>query len=205
MIKFINIKISEGFKDLKNNIFTNIGKTTMNFKESILGLMDFKTVAVLGFFIQNPNKEFCLNEITNGSKVPIATTHRIIKKLIKQNLISFNKIKSLRIYKLNESDAISYLNTLFEDSDAHINEFVELIRHDPNIETIMQYGKETKDRVNLLVIGKNVNPEPIKANVYAIKEKYGITINTLVLEQDQYEQMSDMGLYANKKKTLFNK
>ncbi len=175
----------------------------MNFKESILGLMDPKTVAVLEVFIKNPTKDYCLNEVTDLSKVPIATTHRILRRLIKQNLVNFDKIKSLRIYKLNESDATSYLNTLFEDSDAHINEFVELIRGDPNIDSIMQYGKETKERVNLLVIGRNVDPEPIKANIYNIKEKYGITLNTLVLEQEQYEQMSDMGLYSGKKKTLF--
>ena len=175
----------------------------MNFKESILGLMDSKTVAVLGVFIKNPTNEYCLNEVTGASKVPIATTHRILRRLIKQNLVGFNKIKSLRLYKLNDGDASAYLSSLFEDSDAHINEFVELIRHDPNIESIMQYGKETKDRINLLVIGRNVNPEPIKMNVYNIKEKYGITLNTLVLEPAQFEQMADMGLYSGRKRTLF--
>ncbi len=200
MIKFINIGISE---HNKRKALNNIGKTTMNFKESILGLMDFKTVAVLGVFIKNPTKEYCLNEVAEASGVPIATTHRILRRLIKQNLVGFNKIKSLRLYMLNEGDASAYLSSLFEDSEAHINEFVELIMSDLNIESIMQYGKETKDRVNLLVIGRNVNPEPIKLNVYNIKEKYGITLNTLVLEPGQYEQMADMGLYSGRKRTLF--
>lgn len=177
----------------------------MNFKESITGLIDQKLAAVLEVFIKNPNKEYCLNEVTEESKVPVATTHRILRKLLKLNLIKFNKIKTLRIYSLNESDAIAYLSTLFEDSDAHINEFIELVRIDPNIDNIIQYGKETKDRVNLLLIGRNVDPEPIKANIYNIKEKYGITLNTLVLEPEQYQQMSDMGLYSGRKKTLYMK
>jgi hypothetical protein len=177
----------------------------MNFKESVTGLIDHKLTAVLGVFIRNPNKEYCLNEVTNESKVPVATTHRMLRKLLKLNLIKFNKIKTLRLYSLNDTDAISYLSTLFEDSDAHINEFIEAVRNDPNIDNITQYGKETKDRVNLLVIGRNVNSEPIKANIYNIKEKYGITLNTLILEPEQYEQMSDMGLYSGRKKTLYMK
>jgi hypothetical protein len=177
----------------------------MNFKESIIGLMDYKIVAVLGVFMKNSNMEYCLNEVTELSKVPVATTHRILRKLIKQNLIKFNKIKTLRLYSLNECDATSYLNTLFEDSDAHVIEFIEAIRSDPNIDTIIQYGKETKDRVNLLVIGQGVNPEPIKAGVYNIKEKYGITLSTLVLEPEQYQQMSDMGLYSGRKKSIYVK
>jgi len=175
----------------------------MNFKESILGIMDSKIVSILDFFIKNSDKEYCLNEVSNQSKVPIATTHRILRKLLKLNLIKFKKIKTLRLYALNESDATSYLNTLFEDSDAHLTEFIDAIRNDPNIESIMQYGKETKDRVNLLIIGRNIDPEPIKVNVYNIKGKYDINLNTLVLEPEQYEQMADMGLYSSKKKTLY--
>ena len=177
----------------------------MNFKESILGLIDSKIVSILDFFIKNSDKEYCLNEVSTQSKVPIATTQRILRKLLKLNLIKFRKIKTLRLYALNENDAIGYLNTLFEDSDAHLTDFIDAIRSDPNIESIMQYGKETKERVNLLVIGVNINPEPIKSNVYNIKEKYDITLNTLVLEPEQYEQMLDMGLYSSRKKTLYVK
>jgi len=177
----------------------------MNFKESVLGLIDNKTISVIGLFIKNPDKEFCLNEIANLSSVPIATSHRILKKLIKLDLIRFNKIKSLRLYKLNQSDSINFLLPLFDDSDAHIGEFVDLIKSDPNIQSIMQYGKESKDRLNLLIIGINIDSEPIKGAVYAIKEKYDITLNTLVLEPDQYEQMIEMGLYSGKKKSLFSR
>ncbi len=177
----------------------------MNFKESITGLIDPKLAAILGVFIKNPNNEYCLNEVTEESKVPVATTHRMLRKLLKLNLVKFNKIKTLRLYSLNENDAIVYLSPLFEDSDAHISEFIEAVRNDPNIDNITQYGKETKDRVNLLVIGRNVNPEPIKVNIYNIKEKYSITLNTLVLEPEQYQQMSDMGLYSGRKKTLYMK
>ena len=62
----------------------------MNFKESVTGLIDHKLTAVLGVFIRNPNKEYCLNEVTNESKVPVATTHRMLRKLLKLNLIKFN-------------------------------------------------------------------------------------------------------------------
>ncbi len=177
----------------------------MNYKESIIGLIDDKIIKIIKFMIKHPNKEYCLNEIASNSKVPIATTHRILKKLIKLNIISFQKIKTLRIYKINDNEATNYLMPLFEDSEAHITEFVEKIQNDPNIHKIIQYGKESKDRINLLIIGKNINPEPIKMNVYHIKEKYGITLNTLILEPEQYEQMSYMGLYSNKKKLLLNK
>jgi predicted transcriptional regulator len=175
----------------------------MNFKKSILGLIDSKTVSVLEVFIKNPNKEYCLNEVAEISKIPIATSHRILRKLIKLNLIQFNKIKTLRLYKLNQSEAINYLNALFEDSEAHINEFVESIIPDINIQKIIQYGKEAKDRINLLVIGHNIDPEPIKITVFKIKEKYDVVLNTLILEPDQYEQMAEMGLYSGKKNVLF--
>jgi len=177
----------------------------MNYKDSVLGLIDKKTVAVIGFFFQNPNKEFCLNEISEASKVPVATVYRILRRLTRYDLIKFNKIKSLKLYKINTSDAIEFLSPLFEDSDAHLNEFINLVSPDPNINSIIQYGKESKDRINLLIIGNKVDSELVKGTVYAIKEKYGITLNTLILEPDQYVQMADMGLYSGRKKELFSR
>ncbi len=177
----------------------------MNYKDSVLGLIDKKTIAVIVFLFQNPTKEFCLNEISEGSKVPVATVYRILRKLTRYDLIKFNKIKSLRLYKISNNDAIEFLRPLFEDSDAHLAEFIDLVSPDPNIYSIIQYGKESKDRINLLVIGDKVDSEPVKGVVYAIKEKYGITLNTLVLEPDQYVQMSDMGLYSGRKKELFSR
>ena len=75
----------------------------------------------------------------------------------------------------------------------------------PNVESLILHGSELKDRANILIIGENVDSNLVKNICGEIKEEYNFTVSALTLAKAQFEQMSDMGLYSGKRKTLFER
>ena len=57
-------------------------------------LFDKKVLKVLKLFLADKGNEFYLREIAKLSKVPVASTYRIITKLIALNIIDEKKIKN---------------------------------------------------------------------------------------------------------------
>ena len=81
--------------------------------------------------------------------------------------------------------------------------FVDRIKSLEGIEKIILHGKQTNKKANVLVLGSNVDATQIKLISSEIKEKYDFTILSLTLTNEQYEQMSAMGLYSGEKQVLF--
>ena len=69
----------------------------MNHGEILDNLFDVKKINILRFFLANPGKQFYLKEISDNVNVPIATTHRILKLLVKLEIIIETKISKLKI------------------------------------------------------------------------------------------------------------
>ena len=86
-----------------------------------------------------------------------------------------------------------------------IEKFVEKARLISGIKTMILHGKEQKDRASVLLIGANIDPGAVKALCADTKEKYNFVVSTLSLTDEQYDQMSHMGLYSGPKKILFDK
>ncbi|HYD03461.1 MAG TPA: hypothetical protein VEC16_04130, partial [Alphaproteobacteria bacterium] len=84
-----------------------------------------------------------------------------------------------------------------------LDEFVEQCIAIPGINNIMAYGREEKDKANLLIIGEGIDNMLVREIVIKIKEKYNFTITHLVLTESQYQQMASMNLYPGKKEILF--
>lgn len=75
----------------------------MEIKELLENLFDEKKLRVMNFFFNNPEEEFYLREITKRTKVPLATTFRIINKLKSLEIIKENKLKKFKLYSLNKN------------------------------------------------------------------------------------------------------
>lgn len=66
-------------------------------------LVEPKLYAVLVAFADNPEKYFHLLELSKTSKVPTATVFRLVKKLVKSEIVEQVKIGKMKIYRLNKN------------------------------------------------------------------------------------------------------
>ena len=76
------------------------------------GLIDKKTLRVLSVFLNNPDEFFHINKVSEKSKVPLATTFRIINNLSQNNILSIQKISKFKIYQLANNKKTKKLRRL---------------------------------------------------------------------------------------------
>lgn len=177
----------------------------MNKQQLIRNLFGDKIPAVLDVFLQNPTTEFLIKDISEQSKIPLTSCYRIIRKLLKSKIVEEVKVLRFVAYKLAKSQHNAFLESIIIEEKHLVDEFVQRIKNTPGIDQIILHGVETKDKANLLVIGKNIDADVFKPAIADFRLNKKFTISALTLDPDQYEQMSEMGLYSGKKKILFNK
>lgn len=72
--------------------------------DSILdGLLDKKIKNILNVFIKNKDELFHLKKISEVSNVPIATSFRLMKKLVSLGFVTTIRINKFKVYKLAEN------------------------------------------------------------------------------------------------------
>jgi hypothetical protein len=168
-------------------------------------LFDDKLIRMLQLFLENKDKQFYLREIAKESGVPLATSSRLLSKLVKLEVIRLIKISKFKIYQLSDNEDTKFLRRFLKKDVQILDRFVQTIKVFPEIERIILHGEENKDRANVLLIGEDIDANEVKEVVAGIKEGSNFTVSALVLTTEQYEQMSEMGLYPGKKKILFER
>lgn len=168
-------------------------------------LFDKKILSIIRLLLNRKEQQFTLQEISKYSKVPLATTFRIVNRLVELQVIQVNKIKHLKIYFLATNEQTRYLEAIIKENKTILEEFIEQINTVQGIQTIILHGKIEKDKANILVIGESVDNSLIKEAIVKIKEKHSFTITHLVLTESQYTQMASMNLYSGKKEILLQK
>ena len=166
-------------------------------------LFDKKILNILRLLINRKEQKFTLKEISKYSRVPLASTFRIINKLVLLEIIQVSRIKHLKIYSLSQNEKTRYLEIIIKENKTIIEEFIESINKIPGIQTVILHGKQEKDKANILVIGENIESSLVRQAVVLIKEKHNFTITHLILDEDQYNQMAAMNLYSGKRKYCF--
>ncbi len=177
----------------------------MEYQKILENLFDKKMITLIKLFLRKRDQQFYLKEISKQTKIPLASTHRLLTKLVELEIISKTKIKHLTIYQLADNERTRFLTNMFEEKKTIIDEFVENVSKMAGVNTIILYGREEKDKANVLILGEGIDNNAIRESIVSIREKYNFTITHLVLTEVQYEQMAAMNLYPGKKDILFDK
>jgi len=135
----------------------------------------------------------------------MASTHRILKKLSKMQIIDEINISKFKVYQLSNNERVIYLNGFIKTTPNIIEKFIEEIKDIKGIIKVIQHGKETDSKVNMLIIGDEIDLSKIKGFIADIKSDYDYNISYMSLTEEQYDQMSKMGLYSGQKRTIFEK
>ena len=168
-------------------------------------LFDSKSLRILRLFIDDKNNEFYLREISKKSNVPVTSTFRIVAKLKELKLINQIKIKKFKLYKLADTDNVTFLVKMLKEKPRAIEEFVNIAKNIENIDEIILHGKEENKHASLILIGYDIAPGEVKRLSADLKEKYSFTISTLSLGKEQFEQMKGMDLFPRVKRLLYRR
>jgi len=166
---------------------------------------DRKELAILKLFLFDDTDKFYLREISKRTKIPVATTFRIVRKFKQIGIIDETVIKKTKLYSIAQNKSTKLLSTLFEERKSILDEFVSAATALPGVVMILIHGEEEKDKANLIILGTNIDTKAIKNKIGELKEKYNFNIIELVLEPAQFTQMSSMNLFPNKKTILWEK
>ena len=68
-------------------------------------LIDEKVLLILNTFMKNPNEQYHIKKLSTTSKVSLASTFRIVNKLVKLDIIEIVKVGEFKLYKIDEKKA----------------------------------------------------------------------------------------------------
>jgi hypothetical protein len=174
----------------------------VNFLE---GLFDPKILKILKLFFREREATYYLREISRNTGVSLASTYRIVAKLVRLEIVEQIRIKKFKLYKLGQNKKVSFLEDFIKEDKRIIDSFVEQAKAIEGVESVILHGDPKPERANVLLIGENVDANEIKRICASLKERYNFTISSLTLTQEQFTQMTNMGLYSGKKRALFKK
>ena len=120
-------------------------------------------------------------------------------------LIQYIIIKKFKLLKWSDSDKARKLDLMLIGRKNPVQFFTELMKPLESIHTLIQYGTPTREGVDMLLIGTNEDTNEIKIATSKTKEKFSFTVNTLILNEEQFDQMNKMGLYPKTKKIIYQK
>lgn len=173
--------------------------------ETLSALFDNKVLAVLAVLVNDSTDGLYLREISKFSKVSDATTYRIINKLNKAELLDVIKIKNLKMYKLKKDSRTSFLFRLLKKDIQMTNLFIDKVKENMSLDQAILYGDESNQRANILLIGDVINPDKVKEIVAEFNIEHNFIITHTILTNEQYENMSNTGLFSGKKRILFKR
>ena len=179
--------------------------TNMHDENLLESLFDDKCLKIIRLFIDDKNKEFYLREISKEAKVPVASTYRIINKLVLLKIIDQLLIKKFKLYRLAQNDNTKYLSTVLKERPRALEEFLQKAKTFDFIDEIILHGKEEKGKASVLLIGENINNSEVKMLLGNIKEKYNFNVMQVPLTREQFEQMSSMDLFPREKRLLYRR
>lgn len=172
---------------------------------AIKALLDEKMLRILQVFVNNEKEDYYLRELASKSNVPPATTYRIINRLLDLKIIELTKIKKLKIYRIASTPQADFLKKILKEELDVASLFVNKVKDLQGVSLVVVHGKVNKNKTNILVIGESVSKDSLDAASKEINTEYGHNISALSLTQDQYEQMTSMGLYSGEKKIVFRR
>ena len=163
------------------------------------GLLDDKLIKVISLFMKYPGKKFYLSEVSKLSGVNNATTFRILKKLVKEELILMDVIGKVWVYQLGKSERVQSLSGLLKRDEPKkdvLSEFCERVGVLPRVRLILLDSK-THNGARLIIVGDLSSKERIDiiCREFADRRKFVVT--------SQYEGLKSSRAFDMNKKVLF--
>jgi len=193
-------------KYFKNERFYIFCYPLKNMKQIDLlrGLFDEKIVSVINFFLENPEKQLSLTQVSSLAKINIATTMRILDKLVKQDIVELIIVGKSKIYKMKRSEKTMALNKFLKNEEEHLLEFIDKIKQHQRLKKVILETK-TNNSAKLLLVGNYLPTEKITSLVEEIRRTHHFRIQFVELTENQFHDMEKIGIYDLNKKIIWQR
>jgi len=171
--------------------------------EILKDLFDEKIIAIINLFIKNPGKRYTLTDIANLTKVNVATTFRILNKMVSKGFLKTSLIGKVKIYQLERNEKTTALLKILK-KETPLQKFIDDISVHPRIKKIILESKEEKS-AKLLMIGDFLPSEKINKLCEKIKEKDHYNITFVELSENQYLKLRDFKNYNLDQKIIWER
>jgi hypothetical protein len=168
----------------------------------LAGIFDQKTVKILEKLLIKKDV-FYLRELSKESGVSLATTYRIVQKLISIGLAQKTLQGKFTIYKLQKDSPIfsEIYTIIIGKKDDPLELLKTNLKENFQGQPILIYT--LKGNKKIFIIG-NVEPKYIENLTKLIQDKTGTKLNLLAISSDQFSKMQDMGLIGPGKAESIN-
>ena len=157
--------------------------------QALKSIIDEKTLSILET-LANEDGELYLRELAVKAKVPPATTHRIIQKLLELKIIEKIEIKNLKIYKLASTKQADFLKKMLYNKEDPLEIFLSRLKHITSVDLAVLHAKALKSSAFILVIGDALPIIQINDLSEVIEKEYDFKIKILPLQHDQYDMLA---------------
>jgi len=163
-------------------------------------LFDKKTVEVLKKLLLK-QKNFYIRDLSKETGVPLATTYRIIQKLVSLGLVEKNEMDKFVFYSVKkDSPVYQDVHTLVFGTSADPLELFRLTIKERHSGAFSAY----KDKDGKIFIVSDLIKEAEVAEIAAyVFGKTQTKPNYIVTTRDFFQKMQDMGLVSKDKLTIF--
>ena len=122
-----------------------------------------------------------------------------------QGFVDVVEIRNFKLWKLANNDKTNKLDLIIMGRKNPIEFFTDTVKKLEEISSVILYGTPDREGGNILLIGENIDSNEVKAATAKTKERFSFTVNTLVLTEEQFDQMNKMGLYPQTKKVIYSR
>lgn len=138
---------------------------------------------------------FYLRTLSRESGVSLATTHRVVQRLLKMGLVTKEVKDKIRYYRLAKSSPVfRELYSVIIGTSANP---IAMLKDNLNEE----YGDKasvytSKNGKQIFVISNNVKPDFLRETCETIQKVTGVKLGALLVSPVQFKQMRVIGLIA---------
>lgn len=172
----------------------------------LAGLLDDKLIKVISLFMKYPYKKFYLSEVSKLSGVNTATTFRILKKLIVEDLISMDVFGKVRVYQLGKNERVSGLAKMLKKEEPKkdvLDEFCEKVGMLPRVRLIL-LDSRTQNGARLIIVGDLISKERIDLICREFSTNRKFLVSYIELRTAQYDGLKSSRTFDMNKKILFS-
>jgi len=168
------------------------------------GLLDNKLIKVISLFMKYPSKKFYLSEVSKLSGVNTATTFRILKKLVAEDLITMDVIGKVRVYQLGKSERVKDLSKMLKKDEKVdvLDEFCEKVGKLSRVRMVL-LDSRTHNGARLIIVGDLSSKERIDLICREFGDDKKFVVTYIELRTSQYEGLKSSRAFDMNKKILF--
>lgn len=164
-------------------------------------LFDEKIISIINIFIENPNRNLSLSEISEMAKVNVATTFRIVNKLVKKEYVKVIVIGKSKFYQVKSNPKTITLFKFLKKDDDKISDFIDGIKKTGVSKIILE--SQDKKEAKFILVGNSINKSRIEEVSKKIEASSGFKIKFAEMNEKQFKEIADLDLYDLNKKIVW--